>query len=317
MRELIEEYLSYLSVERNLSDQTCRGYFNDLCQFEKFLRENGLAVASDETVDVGKIDHVMVRTYLASLYKKNRKSSIARKVASIRSLFKFLVREQVIPANPAERINTPKQEKHIPTALSVDDAFRLMESPTSLSPSPTDARDRAILETLYSSGLRVGELVGLNLDSIDLDLAVVRIMGKGRKERIVPLGSKALEALKSYLDQRGKFEKENGGEKALFLNTKGSRLTARGVARMVEKYAKRCGLSKRVSPHSLRHTFATHLLDGGADLRGIQELLGHVSLSSTQKYTHIGIDRLIDVYDRAHPRSWRNKGRRVTDDTKS
>ncbi|NIO03108.1 MAG: tyrosine recombinase XerC [Proteobacteria bacterium] len=315
MRALIDEYLSYLSVERNLSDQTCRSYFNDLCQFERFLREKGLAVASDETVDVGKIDHVMVRTYLASLYKKNRKSSIARKVASIRSLFKFLVREQVIPANPAERINTPKQEKHIPTALSVDDAFRLMESPKSFS--PTDARDRAILETLYSSGLRVGELVGLNLDSIDLDLAVVRIMGKGRKERIVPLGSKALEALKSYLDQRGTFEKDNGGEKALFLNPKGRRLTARGVARIVEKYARRCGLSKRVSPHSLRHTFATHLLDGGADLRGIQELLGHVSLSSTQKYTHIGIDRLIDVYDRAHPRSWRNKGRRVTDETKS
>ncbi|NIM45280.1 MAG: site-specific integrase, partial [Nitrososphaeria archaeon] len=172
MRALIDEYLSYLSVERNLSDQTCRGYFNDLCQFENFLRENGLAVASDEKVDVRRIDHVMVRTHLAFLYKKNRKSSIARKVASIRSFFKFLVREQVIPANPAERINTPKQEKHIPTSLSVDDAFRLMESPESLS--PTDARDRAILETLYSSGLRVGELVGLNLDSIDLDLAVVR-----------------------------------------------------------------------------------------------------------------------------------------------
>jgi len=306
VRALIDRYLSYFSMVRNVSDHTRRGYLNDLCQFEAFLRENGLAIASDNTVDVGKIDHVMVRAYLGSLYKKNRKSTMARKVASIRSFFKFLVREQVIPSNPAELVNTPKQEKTIPVALSVDDAFRLMESPGNVSPS--DIRDRAILETLYSSGLRVGELVGLDVDCIDLDLAIVRVMGKGRKERIVPLGSKAVAALKSYLEQRGRFQRGRGEEKALFLNAWGRRLTSRSVARIVEKFARRCGLAKRISPHSLRHTFATHLLDGGADLRGIQELLGHVSLSTTQKYTHVGIDRLIDVYDRAHPRSWRNKG---------
>ncbi|NIQ37329.1 MAG: tyrosine recombinase XerC [Proteobacteria bacterium] len=312
MKGFIEKYLSYLSIEKNLSDHTCRGYLNDLRQFEEFLRENGLAVASDKSVDVGKIDHVMVRAYLASIYKRNRKSSIARKVASVRSFFRFLVREQAIPSNPAERVNTPRQEKTIPNVLSVDDAFRLMESPEKRTPSA--ARDRAILETLYSSGLRVGELVGLDVDSIDLDLGVVRIMGKGRKERIVPLGSKAADALKDYLDQRGVFQKGDGGEEALFLNASGKRLTTRSVARIVEKYAKRSHLSRRVSPHSLRHTFATHLLNGGADLRGIQELLGHVSLSTTQKYTHVGIDRLIEVYDKAHPRSWRNKGRRTTDD---
>lgn len=314
MRILIERYLNYLSVERNFSDHTCRGYLSDLCQFEAFLRENGLAIASDNTVDVKKIDHVMVRTYLGSLYKKNRKSSMARKVASIRSFFKFLVREQVIPFNSAQLVNTPKQEKNIPVALSVDDAFRLMESPGNVSTS--DLRDRAMLETLYSSGLRVGELVGLDVDGVDLDLAVVRIMGKGRKERIVPLGSKAVAALKSYLGQRGRFQRDNGKEKALFLNAWGKRLTSRSVARIVGKYARRCGLSKRVSPHCLRHTFATHLLDGGADLRGIQELLGHVSLSTTQKYTHVSIDRLIDVYDRAHPRSWRNRGNQRINDQK-
>lgn len=312
MRVLIERYLNYLSNERNFSDHTCRGYLNDLRQFEAFLRENGLAVASDDTVNAGRIDHVMVRTYLSSLYKKNRKSSMARKVASIRSFFRFLVREQVIALNPAQLVNTPKQEKHIPVALSVDDAFRLMDSPG--NGSPRDIRDSAILETLYSSGLRVGELVGLDVDSIDMDLAVVRVMGKGRKERIVPLGSKAMEALKSYLEERGRFQRTNGTQRALFLNVWGKRLTSRSVARIVEKYARRCGLSERISPHSLRHTFATHLLDGGADLRGIQELLGHVSLSTTQKYTHVGMDRLIDVYDRAHPRSWRNRRKQRVDD---
>ncbi len=261
-----------------------------------------------------KIDHVMVRSYLGSLYKKNRKSSIARKLASIRSFLKFLVRERVISANPAQLVSTPRQGKSIPVALSVDDAFRLVESAG--RGSIRDRRDRAILETLYSSGLRVGELVGLNVDTVDLDLGVVRVMGKGRKERIVPLGSKAVTALTSYLERRGEFVRVTGKEEALFLNARGRRLTARSVARIVGKYARQCGLPKLVSPHSLRHTFATHLLDGGADLRGIQELLGHASLSTTQKYTHVGIDRLIDVYDRAHPRSWRNRGEQPTHDEK-
>ena len=311
MRDLIHQYMSYLVTERSFSDHTRRGYWNDLCQFEGFLREKGLAVSAGDTVDVRKIDHVMIRTYLGSLYKRNRKSSMARKVASIRSFFKYLVREQVVRSNPAQLVKTPKQEKQIPVALSVDDAFRLIESTGSLT--ARDIRDRAILETLYSSGLRVGELVGLDVEGVDLDLGVVRIMGKGRKERIVPLGSKAMAALRAYLEQRTKLQGNDGEERALFLNASGKRLTSRSVARIVAKHAARCGLPIRVSPHSLRHTFATHLLEGGADLRGIQELLGHASLSTTQKYTHVGIDRLIDVYDRAHPRSWRNRGNQRSD----
>jgi integrase/recombinase XerC len=305
VRALIERYMDYLRTERSLSNHTCKAYWNDLCQFETFLKQNGLALSSDNTLNVGKIDHVMVRTYLGSLYKKIRKSSMARKVASIRSFFRFLVREQVVSLNPALLVNTPKQDRTIPAALSVDDAFRLMVAPGDLSTG--SVRDKAILEILYSSGLRVGELVGLDVEALDLDLSVVRVMGKGKKERIVPLGSKAVTALKSYMEQRPRLKKDAEEEKALFLNARGGRLTSRSVARIVEKYARRCGLPGHVSPHCLRHTFATHLLDGGADLRGIQELLGHVSLSTTQKYTHVSIDRLVEVYDKAHPRSWRNR----------
>lgn len=308
MRAHIERYLRYLGGEKNFSEHTCRGYLADLRQFESFLRENDLAVGSGGAVEAAKIDHVMVRAYLGSLYKRNRKSSMARKMASIRSFFGFLVREGEISSNPAQLVRTPRQEKQIPSVLSVDEVFRLMDSPEASARGRT--RDRAILETLYSSGLRVGELVGLDLDDVDLDLAVVRVMGKGRKERVVPLGSKAVEALRSYLQERKHMHVADGQEQALFLNLRGSRLTARSVARIVERQARRCGLPGRISPHCLRHTFATHLLDGGADLRGIQELLGHVSLSTTQKYTHVSMDRLMDVYDQAHPRSWRNMGRK-------
>jgi len=304
MKVLIERYLKHLSLERNASDHTCRAYLNDLCRFEAFLMEHGLAAGPDGGVDLGRVDHVMIRAYLSSLYRINRKSSIARKMAAMRSFFAFLLRNGVIRSNPAKLVNTPKQEKHIPVALSVDDAFRLVEFPGEGHTGET--RDRAILELLYSSGLRVGELVGLDMNSVDLELGVVRVIGKGQKERIVPVGSKAVTALRNYLDQRQRSFGENGGQQAVFLNLRGGRLTSRSVARIVKKYASRCGILKRISPHSLRHTFATHLLDGGADLRGIQELLGHASLSTTQKYTHVGIDRIMDVYDRAHPRSWRN-----------
>jgi len=313
MKVLIERYLKHLSLERNGSDHTCRAYLNDLCRFEAFLMEHGLAAGPDGGADPGRVDHVMIRAYLSSLYRINRKSSIARKMAAIRSFFAFLLRNGVIRSNPAKLVNTPKQEKRIPVALSVDDAFRLVEFPGEGHTGET--RDRAILELLYSSGLRVGELVGLDMDSVDLELGVVRVIGKGQKERIVPVGSKAVTALKNYLDQRQRFLGEDGGQQAFFLNLRGGRLTSRSVARIVKKYATRCGILKGISPHSLRHTFATHLLDGGADLRGIQELLGHASLSTTQKYTHVSIDRIMDVYDRAHPRSWRNRKGQPRDDS--
>jgi integrase/recombinase XerC len=193
-------------------------------------------------------------------------------------------------------------EKPLPTTLTVDEAFRLLEIPA----EPQGLRDRAILELLYSSGIRVGELVGLNWDRLDMDLGIVKVLGKGRKERIVPVGSKAVEALNAYLEKRGVL----GGDAPLFVNSRGGRLTARSVGRLIKKYTRRSGIFRRVSPHTLRHSFATHLLDAGADIREIQEMLGHVSLSTTQRYIHLSPGKLMEVYDRAHPRSFKNiKGR--------
>jgi integrase/recombinase XerC len=238
---------------------------------------------------------------LSFLHRKNKKSSIARKISTLRSFFRYLVREQLATSNPAKSVSTPKVEKPLPTTLTVDEAFRLMDSPT----EKEGLRDRAILELLYSSGIRVGELVGLNVNHLDLDLCIVKVMGKGRKERIVPVGMKAIEALKAYLEERGGLE----GEEALFVNLRGGRLTARSVHRLVKKYTRRSGIFRKVSPHSLRHTFATHLLDAGADIREIQEMLGHASLSTTQRYIHLSLGKLMEVYDKAHPRSFKTAKR--------
>jgi integrase/recombinase XerC len=222
-----------------------------------------------------------------------------------------LVKEQVVPFNPAKGVSTPKVEKTLPTTLTVDEAFRLMESPNRVSEKPLGGskekglRDRAILELLYSSGLRVSELVGLNSNQLDLDLGIVRVMGKGRKERIVPVGVKAIEATKSYLEERGMVR----GDGPIFVNSLGGRLTARSVGRLIKKYTRHSGIFRKVSPHSLRHTFATHLLDAGADIREIQEMLGHSSLSTTQRYTHVSMGKLMEVYDKAHPRSFKNQHR--------
>jgi len=248
--------------------------------------------------DIAKVDRIAIRKYLSFLHRRNKKSSIARKVSALRSFFKYLVREKLVPSNPAKNVSTPKIEKSLPIALTVDEAFRLMESPAEKS----RFRDRAILELLYSSGIRVGELVGLNMNQLDLDLGIVKVMGKGRKERIVPVGMKAIEALKDYLTERGDLEEQE----PVFLNLSGKRLTARSVGRLVKKYTKRSGIFRKISPHSLRHTFATHLLDAGADIREIQEMLGHVSLSTTQRYTHLSLGKLMEVYDKAHPRSFGN-----------
>jgi integrase/recombinase XerC len=225
----------------------------------------------------------------------------------------------MIASNPAKSISTPKVEKTLPTTLTVDEIFRLVESPKSLSEKGSPAvmkdkrlRDRAILELLYSSGLRVSELVGLNVSQIDLDLGIVRVMGKGRKERIVPVGIKAVESLNAYLDERG-MAKEGD---PLFVNSLGGRLTARSVGRLIKKYSRHSGIFRKVSPHSLRHTFATHLLDAGADIREIQEMLGHSSLSTTQRYTHVSMGKLMEVYDKAHPRSFKNVGQKSQDERK-
>jgi integrase/recombinase XerC len=280
--------------------------------FQDFLKNSGMVLSPAGKVEIEKVDRIDIRKYLSFLHRKNRKSSIARKISTLRSFYKYLVREQVIPSNPAKSVSTPKIEKTLPTTLTVDEAFRLMESPETISEKFSEGsrekglRDRAILELLYSSGLRVSELVGLNSNQLDLDLGIVKVMGKGRKERIVPVGAKAIEALVAYLKERKIVE----GDEPIFVNSLGGRLTARSVGRLMEGYSRRSGIFRKVSPHSLRHTFATHLLDAGADIREIQEMLGHSSLSTTQRYTHVSMGKLMEVYDKAHPRSFRNAGRK-------
>ena len=309
---LIHQFIHYLSVEKNASPHTCRCYRRDLEGFQDFLKNSGMVLGPAGKVEIEKVDRLAIRKYLSFLHRKNRKSSIARKISTLRSFFKYLVREQVISSNPAKGVSTPKVEKTLPTSLTVDEAFRLMESPKSISRKSSKGsrekglRDRAILELLYSSGLRVSELVGLNSSQLDLDLGIVRVMGKGRKERIVPVGAKAIEALGAYLEERGGVK----GNEPIFVNSLGGRLTARSVGRLMKRYTRHSGIFRKVSPHSLRHTFATHLLDAGADIREIQEMLGHSSLSTTQRYTHISTGKLMEVYDKAHPRSFRNVERK-------
>jgi integrase/recombinase XerC len=338
----IQQFIHYLSLEKNASPHTCRCYRKDLEGFEDFLKSSGMYLNPTGVVEIEKVDRIAIRKYMSFLHRKNKKSSIARKISTLRSFFKYLIREQVIPSNPAKSVSTPKVEKTLPTTLTVDEAFRLMESPQSIPEKSSEVskenrlRDRAILELLYSSGLRVSELVGLNLNQLDSDLGIARVMGKGRKERIVPVGVKAIEALKAYLEGRGVSRSLPPGQKPLwggarpggrasrramrlsepaagpegddpiFINSFGGRLTTRSVGRLVKKYTRHSGIVRKVSPHSLRHTFATHLLDAGADIREIQEMLGHSSLSTTQRYTHVSMGKLMEVYDKAHPRSFKN-----------
>ena len=330
-RGLINQFIHYLSVEKNASPHTSRCYRRDLEGFEDFLKSSGMYLTPTGDVKIEKVDRIAIRKYLSFLHRKNKKSSIARKISTLRSFYKYLVREQMIPSNPAKSVSTPKVEKTLPITLSVDEAFRLMESPKSISEKSSSEgsrekvlRDRAILELLYSSGLRVSELVGLNSNQLDLDLGIVRVMGKGRKERIVPVGVKAIEVLKAYLEERGMLKglrpggRASGpeGDEPVFVNSLRGRLTARSVGRLIKKYTRHSGIFRKVSPHSLRHTFATHLLDAGADIREIQEMLGHSSLSTTQRYTHVSMGKLMEVYDKAHPRSFKNVGRKSKEERK-
>lgn len=293
----IKLFTAYLKTERDVSPHTLSAYSCDLAQLHEFtLREKGGAVSAQD------IDHLLLRRYLANLSHHTKKSSIGRKLAAIRSFFRFLLRRGVVLKNPAELISTPKKEQRLPFHLDIDQTTTLMEAP---DVDQKDAlRDRAILELLYSSGLRVSELTGLNFDKLDLAGGMARVTGKGGKERIVPVGSRAINALHDYFKQRG----DKTADSAVFLNTRGGRINRRSVARIVDRHVMKIAAFKRISPHTLRHTFATHLLEGGADLRAIQELLGHASLSTTQKYTHVSIDRLMDVYDKAHPKAHTKNG---------
>ena len=293
MQEWIERFTGYLADERNLSPHTRAAYLRDLLEFRRFLDKNG---GSDRAALL-KIDSFLLRRYLAELHKLNQRTSIARKLSALRTFFRYLVREGHMPGNPAEGLSTPKLNRYLPKTLSVDEAVALMECRS--GNSLLDLRDRAIVELFYASGLRVSELTGLNVGSLDLRQKLVRVVGKGRKERILPIGRKAHQAIAAYLDARGASDDDT----PLFLNARGGRLTPRSVQRNLKTRLIKAMIVKDISPHALRHSFATHLLDGGADLRGIQELLGHASLSTTQKYTQVSVDHLMSVYDKAHPRS--------------
>ena len=300
MEKLLQRFEHHLRVERNLSEHTCNAYLRDLRAFREFPIET-LGWPDGGLKMMEKVDAIVLRRYLGLLHKTHRKSSIGRKLATIRTFFRFLVREGVLASNPGDGVSTPRQEKYLPTTLSVDEIFALLEREQ--GPSPLLVRDRAIFELLYSCGLRISELTGLNLENLDPEQGLVRVLGKGRKERIVPVGNKALEAIRSYLELRT----STADEDALFLNARGGRLTQRSIQRNLKRHLVQAGVLTRATPHTLRHSFATHLLDGGADLRSIQELLGHASLSTTQKYTQVSVDHLMKVYDQAHPRGRKKK----------
>jgi len=290
MIRYIDKFINYLKIERNSSEHTIVNYSVDLRDFGNFLGD----------IRIESVNYLVLRRYLAHMREKNfSKRTVARKLASLRSFFRFLYREGYLKTNPASSVATPKLDKRLPLFLDTDEVVRLIESPD--EKDLMGRRDRAILETLYSSGMRVSELVGLNMDNVDFIGGVAKVSGKGKKERLTPIGDKALRVIRNYLDKRG--VKKLKDKKAIFLNKNGTRLTDRSVRRVVDKYIRRVALREDISPHTLRHCFATHLLNRGADLRSVQELLGHMNLSTTQIYTHVTTKRLKEVYEKSHPRA--------------
>lgn len=298
MEVWIDTFLEMLSVEKDFSPHTCRAYRKDLEQFSAYLHGK---LEGKTGLDVHEVDGLVIRSYLGFLHKRHKKTTIARKLSALRSFFRFLVKKGLITKNPAETVLTPKRGRPVPNYLPVDEAFRLLDGVQ--GNSVLALRNRAILETLYSTGLRVSELVGMDIQDVDFDRGMVRVLGKGNKERLAPVGKKALRCMRVYLDKRNQGETMCDSDSApLFLNRLGGRLSSRSVARLLDKVVRELGLLRPITPHGLRHTFATHMLDAGTDLRMVQELLGHASLSTTQRYTHVSIDRLMEVYDKAHPR---------------
>ena len=302
LQKQIDQFLEHLTHERNLSPHTLRNYASDLAQF----RDHLCSIEKRPDVEVKDIDRLTIREWMASLHNDHKKTSVARKLASLRTFFQFLIREGIVDVNPAKLVATPKIERKLPNHLSMEDAVRFIETPD--TNTDLGRRDRAIIEFLYATGIRVGELVNVNLKDIDFRERLVRVTGKRKKQRIVPFHEHALQALMHYLSEtRPAFlnnapaaERDN---QAVFLNYQGTRITTRSVGRMIDKYIKQCSDIHDISPHSLRHSFATHLLDQGADLRDIQELLGHALLSTTQIYTQVSMEKMIAVYDKAHPKA--------------
>jgi len=335
LEQAIAGFGRYLQVERNLSSNTRDGYLTDLKQFMAYVkgteepkgRDSKASEGADSNGSMGKdlktvpieglgtqipMDSLVIRSFLASLYReKYRKVSISRKVAALRSFYRYLLREGKVALNPAELVQQPRCEKYIPVVLSADEMLAVLEVKF-----PDDApgrRDRAMIELFYSSGIRLSELTGLNLSDLHFQEGLIKVRGKGRKERIVPVGGPARGAVEAYLLKRQSLWKEGTEDdrQALFLSTRGKRMNPRGVARVVERTVLQSGVGRKISPHALRHTFATHLLDAGADLRSIQEMLGHKSLSTTQKYTSVSVSRLMEIYDRAHPRAGGGKDQKT------
>ncbi|MEW6434283.1 MAG: tyrosine recombinase XerC [Myxococcota bacterium] len=296
MSPYVTEFLRYLEVSRAASPHTVKAYAQDLKALEAYLEPQGVALEA--------ANHLHLRGFLGVQSVALAASSRARRLAGLKSFYKYLARRKVIAANPARRVKTPKLPQRLPRAVPVDQAFALMGAPD--GKALLGLRDRAMLEVLYGSGLRVSELVGLSLQSLDLQSGVVRVLGKGNKERICPLSEPAVEALTAWLARRAELLAKPAKKQdpnAVFLNFRGGRLTTRSVERHLDKYVRQLALSRKLSPHALRHSFATHLLAGGADIRSIQELLGHASLSTTQRYTAVSFEQLQKVYDAAHPRA--------------
>jgi integrase/recombinase XerC len=302
MGNIIRDFQIYLEVERNVSAHTRIAYIADIQDFARFLRDNNFIKNQEGIINV---EPETIREYLSYLYRqKVKKITVNRKVSSLRAFYKYVLRAGKIKTNPTEMIQTLKTEKYMPNFLSVDEMFEILGEEN--EKSVLSLRNRAMLEVFYSSGLRLSELAGLDLVDLDFNQKLLKVRGKGRKERIVPIGGPAIKAVQEYLEKIGEIRKDTNSDifkKPLFLNSRGERITTRSIARIVNDIASKSGIGRKISPHALRHSFATHLLNAGADLRSIQELLGHESLSTTQKYTAVNINRMMEVYDKAHPRN--------------
>jgi len=289
MKRYVDKFIRYLEIEREASVHTLKNYTKDLDVFSEFI--------GDKKIEA--IDYMLIRQFLAHLKAKDlSRASIARSLSCLRSFFRFLIREDLIENNPISGISTPKREKKLPVFIQESDILKLMNIQ---STDFSGLRDKAILETLYSTGMRVSELVNMDMDKCDFIGGVIKVLGKGKKERFTPIGEEAIRAIQKYLEASSSIRKDNS--KAIFLNKRGSRLTDRSVRRIVDKHIVNTSVKEKISPHTLRHSFATHLLNRGADLRSVQELLGHASLSTTQIYTHVTTDRMKEAYQKAHPRA--------------
>ena len=303
MKSAIDKYLKYLRIERNASKHTITSYKNDLNQFLEFLSDHfGLV---NQEADINSIERITIRLWLGELTEEEyAKSSIARKVAALRSFFKYAFRRGIIERNPAHLLIVPKKNKSLPVTATPEDLNRMMEQAE--GNNPRSRQDRAILELFYSTGIRLSEMVGLNTGDVNLELNQIKVLGKGSKQRIVPVGAQALDALSNHLNSRSELfgsKTDDDARKALFLAASGQRIYPRAVQRLVKDYLMKTSEVTQKSPHVLRHSFATHLLDKGADIRVIKELLGHANLAATQVYTHTSVERLKNVYELAHPRA--------------